>query len=100
MRDASGATDHATARKRTMKNTRDIKLGILILLAITASAAHGQAAKEADRVHFLLAIDTVDGAANALGLDLDRDRMVKAIHDSMKTLGYQEGPNGKYTITI
>src|SRR5206468_9607524 len=59
-----------------------------------------QSPKEAAHVHFLLAIDTVDAAANALGLDMDRDNIAKVVRDCMKASSYKEGAGGKYSITI
>src|SRR5260370_14982293 len=75
-------------------------LALAIPMCFDVPGAHGQQPKEAERVHFLLAIDTRDKIAKALGLDLDRDNMKKIIGDSMQACGYQEGPKGKYTITV
>ena len=70
---------------------------LAILIAVFVPSVYAQPPSEASRVHFLLAIDTVDRSSKALGLDLDRDHVKKVIHDSMKALGYPEGPQGRYT---
>ena len=74
-------------------------LATVMALAVPL-CGHGQQPTEAARVHFLLAIDTQDRSSKALGLDLDRDNMKKVITDSMQALGYKEGPQGRYTMTV
>ncbi len=85
---------------------RDVGSWLFALLWITAllqpfTTAIAQApSDEAAHVYFLLAIDTVTPNAKALGLDLDRDNFAAAIRGAMKSLGYKEGPGGRYSIRI
>lgn len=70
-------------------------------LWLASASAFAQVVREADRVHFLLAVDyPYARAAESLGLDLDGYNMKKAIQDAMRANGFTEGPDGKYTITV
>ncbi len=77
----------------------------LVLLAILVASicplrARADEAEEAKHVHFLLAVDTVTPGTRELGLDLDRDRVLDTIRQAMKSVGYTEGANGRYSIRV